>query len=117
MVEDVIEGTEPESNQESSIHSSVLSTWLVTFLLYMQAAFRLTDRAVSAILAFLIIFLKVLGHINRNSLVLTETFPTSLYVARKCIGSTPGVVQKITGPLSYHIQLPMDVSFDAMSTV
>ena len=95
MVDDLIADIEPESNQESSIHSSILSTWLVAFLLYMQAAFRLTDRAVSAILAFLKVFLKVLGRISGNSLILTlsEAFPTSLYVARKCIGSTSGIVQ------------------------
>ena len=61
----------------------------------MQAAFRLTDRAVSAILGFLKVFFKVLGRISGNSLVLTlsDAFPTSLYVARKCIGSTSGIVR------------------------
>ena len=57
---DLIADIEPESNQENSIHSSVLSTWLIAFLLYMQVAFRLPDRAVSAILAFLIKFWVVL---------------------------------------------------------
>ena len=90
-----MENSEPESNyqDETSNHSGVLSAWLVTFLLYMQAAFRLTDRATSALLSFLKVFLKVLGRVSRSTLILTlsEVFPTSLYVAKRCIGSTPSI--------------------------
>lgn len=62
VIREINEDSEPETEfqGESDPESRILSTWLVMFLLYVQAVYKLTDRAVAAIMSFLKAFLNAL---------------------------------------------------------
>ena len=90
-IEDLVLPTESdEHNEPPSIveessttdsQSYSLIVWLTTFIIHLQAHFRLSDRVVCAILAFFGVFFKVLGRLAPGSILfhLARNFPCTLH--------------------------------------
>ena len=71
--------------QSTSLQSRALSQWFLYFLMFMQAAFKLSDTALSFFLRFFRVFLSVLGQFSTVHVVkeVAENLPSSLQIAWK----------------------------------
>ena len=71
--------------QSTSLQSCALSQWFLYFLMFMQAAFKFSDTALSIFLRFFRVFLSVLGQFSTVHVVkeIAENLPSSLHIAWK----------------------------------
>ena len=65
-----------------SIQAQSLSRWLTLFFLRLQAAYHISDAAITCILKFLAAFLIILSNISSQCADLAKVFPKSLYMAK-----------------------------------
>ena len=75
----------PSSPHEASTHSgpNVLTQWLLAFFLLLQANFRIADRVMNFIFAFMKIFFLVIGRAYAPCASVAVDLPASFYMAKK----------------------------------
>lgn len=85
FMQDIGEDSEPEdvaSVQDLPPQSLAIVRWLTLFLLSLQAAYRLSNRAVNYLFRFLATLFSVLARYT-SEFNLAQSFPSTLYLAKK----------------------------------
>lgn len=80
--------TESEPEELSIVQnetSKALTRWLLTFLMFMQAVYHLSDTVITYFLHFFRVFLAILGQFCTVCAEIGQQFPSTLYKARKCL--------------------------------
>ena len=80
--------TESEPEELSIVQnetSKALTRSLLTFLMFMQAVYHLSDTVITYFLHFFWVFLAILGQFCTVCAEIGQQFPSTLYKARKCL--------------------------------
>lgn len=80
--------TESEPEELSTVQNETfkaLTRWLLTFLMFMQAVYHLSDTVITYLLHFFRVFLAILGQFCTVCAEIGQQFPSKLYKARKCL--------------------------------
>ena len=91
IIDDIKNMNDTESEPEEEVgtvqneSSKALTRWLLTFLMFMQAVYHLSDTVMTSFLHFFSVFLAILGRFCTVCAEIAQQFPSTLHKARKCL--------------------------------